>query len=153
MKVLEKGSPCTVQWRPRSMFTVYSTVPLTHVLVNPTYSLYRDFLRHLSTFLFFPTSPGLSCPAFRSWDSPFPNAPIRVEGTQQPLLLPHTPSLKAFRATLPLRMPVPPSSTGNAFCGFRPHPFLSVPMSPWPNTVPTIHVPMSPWPNTVPIIH
>lgn len=78
MKVLEKSNPCTVQWRPRSMFTVYSTVPLTHVLVNPTRSLCR--VRHLSTFLFFPTSPGLSCPAFPSWDSPFPNGPNQSRG-------------------------------------------------------------------------
>lgn len=126
-----------------STFSVYGMVPPPqhcHVLVTPTYSLYCNFLRHLCTTLFFPTTPGLPCPAFPSWESPFPNVPNQRRGHPEallchtPAMLQYLPSLKAFHTTLPLHVPVPRSSTGNAFCWFRSLPFLCVHVSPSPNT-------------------
>lgn len=82
MKVLEKGNPSTVQCRPGavrpgacSVFTARSLSTATFLWI-----LMLWLPKAPLHILFFPTSPGLSCPAFPSWDSPFPNVPNQRRG-------------------------------------------------------------------------
>lgn len=147
MKVLEKGNPSIIQWRPGavwpgpcSVFTAWSLLP--NIAMFLWFYIFRMLWLSKAPLhnSLLPYEPRSVLPSFSQLGFSIPKYP-QSESTQQPFLLSHTPallqylpSLKAFHTTLPLHMPVPPSSTRNAFCWFRSHPFLCGHMSPLSNT-------------------